>query len=249
MKLRTVVCDDELPALEFMTDMLQDMPEVEVVSACRSSSAALDIINRGGIDLAFFDIEMPELSGVTAASEISIDPKPLLVFATAHPEYAVDAFGIDAIDYILKPFDYERVEKSVEKASRMLRLIRKRDDTASNVEQSEMSRNETEVLKIKDAGSYHFIPIQDIIWVEAAGDYSLLHKSNGEIAVRRTITSLEDDLPANKFARVHRSSIIAIDRIAEVRRLAKGEAEIRLVDNITVRSSRSYRETTDRLIK
>ena len=121
--LKTIVCDDEAPAVELMEGMLRDTGQVAIEGTYLSVREAIDRINQGGIDLAVLDIEMPELSGVEASTQITADPKPLIVFATAHPEYAVEAFGIDAIDYILKPFDQVRVEKAVEKAARMHRLI------------------------------------------------------------------------------------------------------------------------------
>jgi len=169
--MKTVICDDEVPALDLICSMVKETGKVEVVAACQSALEALDIINQGGIDLAFFDIEMPELSGVMAASKISVEPKPLLVFATAHSEYAVDAFGIDAIDYVLKPLDQDRISKSVVKAERLMRMIKER--SVSSLDRSpaiERPSNE-EVLKIKDGGSIHFIPLRDITWIEAAGDY------------------------------------------------------------------------------
>ncbi len=240
--MKTVICDDELPALDLICSMLKETGKVEVVAACQSALEAIDIINRGGIDLAFFDVEMPELSGVVAASKISVEPKPLLVFATAHPEYAVDAFGIDAIDYVLKPLDQDRITKSVEKARRLSRMIRER--SVSSLQGAEMSEKSStdEVLRIKDGGSIHFIPLRDISWIEAAGDYSLLHRPNAEVAVRRTISSLEADLPQTRFVRVHRSSIVSIPHIREVKLLAKGEAVIKLIDSTLVRASRSYRK-------
>ena len=104
------------------------------------------------------------------------------------------------------------------------------------------------MLRIKDAGRYYFIPRADVIWIEAAGDYSLLHTADREAAIRRAIKSLESDLPADEFVRVHRSAIVSVAHIREIRMRPKGEAQIFLTDDITVRTSRSYRDTIQKLI-
>ena len=229
--LKTVICDDEPPALEFLADMLNEIRDVDLVGAFLSASEALAAINAGGIDIAFFDVEMPELSGVEAVTRITVEPKPLLIFATAHPEYAVDAFGIDAIDFFLKPFDEARLAKAIEKASRMHALIRSSNEHA--VEPVE-SGERKDVLKVRDGGSFHFIPLSAIIWIEAAGDYSVIHHDGRELAIRKTLSSLEEELDDRRFCRVHRSSIVSKDHVASVKRLAKGEAEISLDNGVIV---------------
>lgn len=246
--LKTLVCDDELPALELLTEMLEDTVAVEIVAAYLSVNDAVRRINEGGIDLAFLDVEMPDLTGVEAAQLIRVEPKPLLVFATAHPEYAVDAFGIDAIDYILKPFDQARVRRSVEKAVRLKRIIVEGVASTLPAAEDEDRGDATDTLKIRDAGRFYIIPHDDIVWIEAAGDYSLIHRSDGEVAIRRTITSLDSELPQTRFRRVHRSCIISIDHIEEIRRLSKGEANILLRGDVVVKASRSFRDVIDQLI-
>lgn len=239
MVLRTVVCDDEVPALELVSDLLRSSGEVEIEGAFASVEDAVERINRGGIELAVFDIEMPGASGVEAWSQVSIEPKPLLVFATAHPEYALEAFDIDAIDYLVKPLEQERVNKAVEKALRMSRLI-------ASVQAPEPSEGqaleETETIKVRDGGRIHFVPFEDVVWIEAAGDYSLVHTGEREYAMRRTITALDKQLPAERFVRIHRSTIIARSHVREARLLAKGEAMITLDTGTKVRASRSYRQ-------
>ncbi|MEM5518151.1 LytTR family DNA-binding domain-containing protein [Henriciella sp. AS95] len=245
--LKTIVCDDEQPALELMESMLGEIDSVEIVGAYLSVRKAIERINAGGVDLAFLDIEMPDLSGMEATEAITADPKPLIVFATAHPEYAVEAFGIDAIDYILKPIDPHRVGKAVEKAERLRRLIAVNEAGENGaIEAAEI--DEPAMLRIKDAGRYYFIPREDVVWIEAAGDYSLLHTSEKEAAVRRAIKLLEDELPGDQFVRVHRSAIISRSHIREIRMLQKGEAQILLTGDVKVRTSRSYKDVIQALI-
>lgn len=239
--LNVVVCDDELPALELMSSLLRETGAVEIAAACQSVGDALEVINRGSIDLVVFDIEMPQLSGVEAYGQVTASPRPLVVFATAHPEYAIDAFGVDAIDYILKPFNLGRVRKAVDKALRLRRLISERESgrpiAASDIAPDDMAG----ILKVKDGGKFYFVPHKDIIWIEAAGDYSLLHMTGQELTIRVSLKTLETELPS-LFVRVHRSAIISVAHIREISLLPKGEALIDLGKNAKVRASRSYRE-------
>jgi len=246
--LKTVVCDDEPPALELMAELLEATGMVSIETASGSVGEALDRINCGGIDLVVLDVEMPELSGVEAYGHIRVDPKPLLVFATAHPDYAVDAFGIDAIDYILKPLEAGRVRKAVEKATRLHGLIRDATMDAAAAFSDPDPRPHDDTLRIRDAGRVYLIPFADMIWIEAAGDYSLLHTRDRQTVIRRTMSSLEAELPGESFVRVHRSAIVAKAHIREIRMLAKGEAEIFLDGAGVVKSSRTYRDTVRALI-
>ncbi len=247
--LKAIVCDDERPALDLAVSMFRETGEIEIVADCQSVSEALEIINHGGIDLAVFDIEMPGLTGVGAARAICVEPKPLLIFATAHAEYAVDAFDIDAIDYILKPIEQSRVRQAVDKAVRLHKTIgHASDGGAISAPAPGVDGTRTGVLQLRDGNRYYVVPLGDIVWIEAGGDYSLIHTCDGEIVVRRTLSSLENSLPAEGFLRVHRSYIVARRHVREVRRLAKGEAEIHLSGEVTVRSSRSYRDVVSGLV-
>ncbi len=245
--LKTVICDDEVPALSLMSDLLAETGEIEIAAACQSVHDALDVINRGGIDLVIFDIEMPEIGGVMAYESITATPRPLVIFATAHPEYAVEAFGIDAIDYIMKPLEFGRVAKAVKKAARLRRLVLDRERGAPIAASESPPADASGVLKIKDAGRFYFIPYKDIIWIEAAGDYSILHAADREITARLAIKILELELPAGLFVRVHRSAIVAKTQISEIKYLPKGEAQILLSNGASVRTSRSYKEAVQSL--
>lgn len=238
--LNAVVCDDEPPALELVSELLRSTSEVNIVLASLSIRDAIRRINEGGIDLAVFDIEMPDTHGVSAFDHVSIDPKPLLIFVTAHPEYALDAFSVDAIDYILKPLEPNRVQKAVEKAVRLHALIAGTDGESD--EASILSPEYGEAIKVRDAGHVYFVRYDDVRWIEAAGDYSLIHTADREYAMRATIRSLETQLPKNRFVRVHRSAIIASQHVQEVHLLSKGEAQITLTGGATVKASRSYRD-------
>ncbi|MGB6231025.1 MAG: LytTR family DNA-binding domain-containing protein [Litorimonas sp.] len=247
--LNAIICDDEPPARRLLGRMLADMPDVRVLSDHATAADALQAIETGGVDLVFMDVEMPELSGVDAASRIEVDRKPLIVFTTAHPEYAVDAFGIDAIDYVLKPFDRTRLRQAIDKAARLHRLIRTRPEPAETRRPDGEARPVDSRINLQDGAGSHFLETSDIVWVEAAGDYSVIHKTGAELVLRRTLSSLAEVLPDRHFARVHRSSIVGLAHVEHIRRRAKGEAELTLSTGTQVRASRSYRDTVARLLE
>ncbi|MCQ8184727.1 LytR/AlgR family response regulator transcription factor [Parvularcula maris] len=241
--LKTVICDDEPPALELMRDLLIATGEIEVVAAVQSIDEAAAVIDRGGVDLTVFDVEMPGRSGVEAYRRLTAEPKPLLIFATAHPEYALEAFDVDAIDFLLKPLDQERVGRAVEKALRLHRVIGgpskalavyppESQDRAANVP----------TISVRDGGRTYVLRFEEIGWIEAAGDYCLLHTKDREYAVRRPMNRLQNELPADLFIRVHRSAIVSAAWVREIHPMTKGEARIVLESGAEVKSSRTYRD-------
>ncbi|MEM6912718.1 MAG: LytTR family DNA-binding domain-containing protein [Pseudomonadota bacterium] len=245
--LTTVVCDDEKPALELMVSLLDETGAVDIKLATQSIVSALEAINNGGVDLVIFDVDMPRFTGVEAAQKIAVAPKPLLVFTTAHPEYAVEAFGVDAIDYVLKPLTPQRIAQAIDKAVRMNALIAA-SETVSDTDVPETHDSGPEVLKVKDMGNVYFVPFSEVTSIEAAGDYSLVHTADRDYAMRKAIRTLESELPVSMFIRVHRSAIVAVPHVREVRTLPKGEASILMSSGKTVKSSRSYKEAVRRLI-
>jgi two-component system LytT family response regulator len=240
--LRTVICDDEPPALELMRSLLAATGRVEVVAALQNVEEALGVIARGGVELAVFDIEMPGLTGVEAYRRIEVEPKPLLIFATAHSEYAVEAFDVDAIDFVLKPFDAERVGRAVEKAVRLNGAIGAKGRALATLEPAAASQSaELSSLSVRDGGRTYRLRYEEVSWIEAAGDYCLLHTEDREYAVRRPMNRLESELPPDLFVRVHRSAIVSMAWVREIRPLTKGEALIVLKSGAEVKSSRTYR--------
>jgi two-component system LytT family response regulator len=245
--LNTIICDDEGLARKLIVGMLAGIAEIKIVGEYSDAADALKAIEAGGIDLVFMDVEMPKMSGVDAASRIQIDPKPLIIFTTAHPEYAVDAFGIDAIDYVMKPFNRARLRKAITKAMRLNRLIQDQSVITGTEDGPSETRAVDNRINLQDGAMSHFFEISEIVWIEAAGDYSVIHKTGGEVVLRRTLSSLIETLPQTHFARVHRSSIVALGHIQHIQRRAKGEAELTLDNGTQIRASRSYRDTISQI--
>ncbi len=249
-RLRTVLCDDERLALEFVQTLFRETGRVEIVAASHSVTDAIAVINAGCVDLAVFDVEMPGLSGVDAFRALVVEPRPLLIFATAHPEYAIDAFELEAIDYLLKPLDQERVSRAVEKAERMAGVIRASETGGEEGREAgeQAITSGSNMLTVKDAGRTYFLPYDSVTWIEAAGDYSLLHTDDREHAIRIPIRVLAEQLPPDRFRRVHRSSIIAISHLRQIERRAKGEANLTLSTGVVVKASRTYRDAIQSLL-
>ena len=236
-RLTTLLVDDEPLALDLLDAMLADHPVIELAGRCASGAAALERLADAPVDLVFLDVEMPGLSGIETAR--AMDPKPMIVFATAHAEFAVDAFAADAVDYVLKPFEQERVLAAVEKAAlqRAFRL----PGRALTVTRPR------ETLPVRDGRRTNLVPVREILWAEAAGDYALLHAEGVTHTARVTLRDLEGELEAAGFLRVHRSAIVREAAVSAVSPLPKGEAMLTLADGTQVKASRSYRAAIVRL--
>lgn len=242
-KLRTLLVDDERLSLDLLEAILRDHPVIEVIGRCASGEAALDVLGGARVDLLFLDVEMPGLSGVEVARALdpAPPPPPMIVFATAHAEFAVDAFRADAVDYVLKPFERERVLAAVEKASiqRPYRL--------AGAGGALVPIAPRETLPVKDGGRTNLVHVRDILWAEGAGDYALLHTAEVTHTARVTLRDLERDLEQAGFLRVHRSAIVRASQVASVSPLPKGEAMLTLSDGTEVKASRTYRAAIEAL--
>ena len=212
-----------------------------LVGRCGSGEAALTRLGGDGsgggraVDLAFLDIEMPGLSGVGVAR--TLEAGPMVIFATAHADFAVEAFAADAVDYLLKPFVRERVLAAVDRATvqRSFRLGGR----------AVVAPRRT--LPVKDGGRTNLVPVRDILWAEAAGDYALLHTQNGTYTARVTLRELEGELERSGFLRVQRSAIVRAACVAAVTPLAKGEAMLTLTDGAQVKATRTHRDAISAL--
>ncbi|MEJ0061568.1 MAG: LytTR family DNA-binding domain-containing protein [Terricaulis sp.] len=258
MTMRVMIVDDERLAVDMLAGMLGDVSGVEVSAVCRSGEEAVSRINDGAFDLVFLDVEMAGMSGVDVPDQIRVEPRPFFVFCTAHPEFAVDAFGADAIDYLLKPITTARVEKAVMRAQRMRQLIHVAathselaDAGARSEDGGLIAKGDgaDKAIRIKDGGRFFFVPKDDIVWVEAAGDYAVIHTMKREFVVRSPIKAFADLLLAPQFSRVHRSAIVSIGAVTMMKPLPKGEAMLTLSNGAEVKISRSYKEAISILLR
>lgn len=228
VKIRTLVVDDEPLARSNLTVLLHADREIEIVGECSSGMEALEHVRRQKPDLVFLDVQMPECDGFDVLELLGGDMPPAVVFVTAYDQYALRAFEAGALDYLLKPFDNARFERALARAKERIVL-------------SKGGSPKTDRLVIKSAGQVLFMKLSEIDWIEAADYYACLHTGRHTHLLRRSMNDLERDLDPNMFCRIHRSTIVNLDRVRGLRTSADGEHEVVLEDGSRLRLSRSYR--------
>jgi len=247
--IRTLIVDDESLARERIREMLEADPEIEIVGDCANGKEAIRAIAGLKPELMFLDVEMPGMDGFEVLESLDPARMPVVIFVTAYDQYAVRAFDIYALDYLLKPFDRERFEKSVSRAKEQL----KTSDTMSErilsaLEQIKTRPVHLERLVVKLNGHVFFVKAEEIDWLEAEGNYVRLHAGKESYLLRDTISALEAQLDPKTFLRVHRSAIVNIDRIQELQPWFHGEYRIILREGVQLTLSRSYREKLHELL-
>ncbi|HEX2268411.1 MAG TPA: LytTR family DNA-binding domain-containing protein [Pyrinomonadaceae bacterium] len=243
-RIRALVVDDEPLAREMIREMLENDSEVEIVGECANGREAVEAIRSSAPDLVFLDIQMPELGGFEVLE--SLDPKatPHVIFVTAYDQYAVRAFEVHALDYLLKPYDRERFDAAWRRAKEQIKLDRasRRDqDIIALLEELKAGPRYLERLVIKNGGRVFFLHVQDIYCIEAEGNYVRVYDHQKGYLLRETISSLEEQLDPKQFLRIHRSAIVKIDRIKEMQPWFHGEYRIIMENGKQLALSRNYR--------
>lgn len=228
LPIRVVVVDDEAPARANITTLLRNEPETEVVGEYAGGFDALRAIPKLRPHVLFVDVQMPECDGFDLIEMLGHDIPPAVVFVTAHDEYAVKAFEIQALDYLLKPFDDARFLKALGRAKE--RVKAQLNAPAPH-----------DLLISKSAGRVVFVKACEVDWIEGADYYSCLHVGAQSHLIRRTMKDLERGLDTSRFCRIHRSTIVNLDRVQEVVFGSGGEHEVLLKDRTTLPLSRKYR--------
>jgi two-component system, LytTR family, response regulator len=243
-QFRTLVVDDEPLARKRITRLLGSEPDFEVVAEFANGKEAASFLRQESPDLMFLDVQMPEMDGFALLREIGPRRAPAVVFVTAYDSYALQAFEVNALDYLLKPFDERRFHDAVERAR----------DRLSNRSETEISgRLEALIdtlspskpnrrIAIKTGGKVMFINLSEIDWVEAADNYACLHCGNVTHVLRETMHSLEEKLDRAMFARIHRSIIVNMDRISEMQPWFRGDYLVILKNGTKLKLSRTYRD-------
>jgi two-component system, LytTR family, response regulator len=232
-KIRTLVVDDEPVARARVLSLLRDESDIEVIGECESGPEAISAIEATSPDLVFLDIQMPQMDGLALARTLG-ETMPAVVFVTAYDEYALRAFEVHALDYVLKPFSAERFKSALMHARQHLSTRR-----AGAPEPASERRDR---LVIKSSGRIYFVRVSEIDWCEAAGNYVRLHVGPQTHLVRGTMAHIESQLDPKQFIRVHRSTIVNVDRIQELRSSFNGEYMILLHDKTRLTLSRGYRD-------
>ncbi len=245
MALRALIVDDEPLARQRLKKLLQDEPDVEVIAECADGGDAVATIRAEQPDLVFLDVQMPVLDGFGVLEAIGPEQMPAVIFVTAYDRYALRAFEYNALDYLLKPFDRDRFRKALERARAQLSKSPLREEVQQLIGATEEFRTEgkpLERLVIRSSGRVFFLRVDEIDWIEAAGNYVRLHVGKETHLLRDTMSSLEARLDPKKFLRIHRSTMVNIERIQELQPLFHGDYIVILRDGKQLNLSRGYRQ-------
>ena len=254
--IRTLIVDDELLARTRIRNLLRGRREFQVTGECANGKEAITTIEQEQPDLVFLDVQMPDLDGFGLVKAITAERLPVIVFVTAYDQYAVRAFECHALDYLLKPFDDERFEKTLEWAQaqiqrdqlhqfseRMMALLEEYPGGSKTAPVHSLSLpRPLSRLMVKSGGRVLFVKADEIDWIEAEGCYARLHTGRQSHLLRETMSALEAQLDPQLFLRIHRSTIINRDRIQELQPQSHGEYTVVLRDGTQLRLSRSYRD-------
>lgn len=248
--LRILIVDDEPPGRERILDLLKDQPDVEIVGVCADGLEAVAALRDGECDLVFLDVQMPEMNGLEVVEAIGPERMPAVIFVTAYDRYALSAFEVQALDYLLKPFDRERFLKALERA-RAQRLanpdvVQRR--LLALLEEARPGKKPLDRLVVKTGGRIFFLKMDEIDWIEAAGNYLRLHVGKDTHLIRDTMSALESRIDPNKFLRIHRSTIVNIERVRSIEPLFHGDHVVLLHDDTQLTLSRTYRQRLEELL-
>ena len=252
MTLRVIVVDDEQLPRQRVSDLVLAHPQLELVGEAEHGAAALDAIVESRPDLVFLDIQMPELDGFQVISALDDDALPAVVFVTAFDEYAIRAFEVDAIDYLLKPVTAERFAAAV---GRVVARIERRDDSLESPLRALASRADHERharatrFVARRGAKHYFVRVADIEWIEAVGNYIRLQTGDKSHLIRETMKGVEAKLDPAEFVRIHRSALVAVERIQSIEAREQGEYLVTMQGGAKLVSSRGYSERVRALLR
>jgi two-component system LytT family response regulator len=228
--MRVLVVDDEALARRNVTVLLRAESDMESIEECGAGAEAIEVIRRSKPDLVFLDVQMPECGGFDVLEMLGAELPRAIIFVTAYDEYALRAFEAGALDYLLKPFDDARFARALNRAREKLAHYAPAQPQAAKR------------LAIKTPGQLLFLNVPDIDWIEAAGYYACLHVGSETHIIRRTLAELERELGEERFTRIHRSTIVNLDRVQGLELQSGGDYEVVLVSRVRLRLSRRFRK-------
>lgn len=263
--IRTILVDDEPLALRGLELRLSDFPDIEILAQCANGREALRAIRELRPDLVFLDIQMPELDGFHVIKALAAEPMPLIVFVTAFDQYALNAFEAHALDYLLKPLDGARLmeavtraraeiaqRQAIERNARLISMLREIDPAAAKLAALDAAAHPSPPyesrLVIRDRGQVTLLDVDDIDWIDAAGDYMCIQAAGRSHILRETMKNMERRLDPAKFGRIHRSTIINFDRVERLIQLGGGDYMAILKTGEELRIGRAFREKLLRFI-
>lgn len=264
MTIRTILVDDEKLAIQGLQLRLEQFDDVEIIGTCANGREAIRKIKTEKPDLVFLDIQMPGFDGFSVVKGVMEIEPPLFVFVTAYEEHAIRAFEANAVNYLMKPVDVDKLadtiervrtrlaeKKSVEEAEKLMNVLSEvAPEMAEELADSEAETTERfeRLINIKDRGQIFRVEVDTIEHIEAAGDYMCIYTGDNSLILRETMKDLERRLDPRKFQRVHRSTIVNLDLVRQVRPHTNGECFLVLESGAEVKVSRSYRDVVARFV-
>ncbi len=263
MTIRTILVDDEALAIQGLELRLASHPDVEIVDRCRNGREAIRSIKTHKPDLVFLDVQMPGFDGFGVIEGLMDIEPPLIVFVTAFDEFALKAFEAQALDYLLKPVDETRLSATLQRVRERMAERRASDESGrlrsllKTVAPQAVSPNNAEevgpgryekLLNVKDRGQIFRVDVESIERIDAAGDYMCIHTGGQTLILRETMKDLERRLDPRKFRRIHRSTIVNLDQVRQVKPHTNGECYLVLTSGAQVKVSRSYRDVVARFL-
>ena len=250
--LRAVVVDDEGPARDKLKILLEREADVKVVGECKNGAEAVELLRQTRPDLLLLDIQLPDMEGFSVLKSIPPEQMPLVIFTTAYDQYAIKAFEAHALDYLLKPFDHQRLQDALHRARLAVktqtdRVLTKRLLDILQGKSDEGGRNRR--LMVRASGRVVFLAHDEIEWIEAAANYVRLHAGKESYTLRGSIGSMAEKLPRDQFVRIHRSTVVNARIIKELQPCNSGEFIVVLRNGKELSCSRGYRAGLKRLIE
>ncbi|MGJ8679714.1 LytR/AlgR family response regulator transcription factor [Paraglaciecola sp.] len=268
-RISVVIVDDEPLAIEGLRLRLQNIPDIDIVGEAEDGDQAIKLCQSLQPDLLFLDLQLPGLNGLEVVQVLQADVMPLVVFVSAYSEYALDAFELNAIDYIMKPANLGRLQNTMERVRERLtpqhrdqekyRLLKALGESSglaiSELEawltkpQQALPSNFRHELVIKNSDNEKvFVSVKDIHWIDAAGDYMCIHTDAENFIVRITMKRLEQELDDKMFCRIHKSTLVNINSVKSIQSLRNNESLLDLGDEIKLKVSRNYNEAVARIV-
>ncbi len=265
MTIKTILVDDEKLAIQGLQVRLEAHPDIEVIETCLNGREAIRAIKTNKPDLVFLDIQMPGFDGFSVVSGLAEIEPPLFVFVTAYSDHAIRAFEAQATDYLMKPVEQERLadcldrvrqrlaeKKGVEEAERLKEVLAEHAPAAheelADASDAPAANRYEKMINIKDQGQIFRVDVDNIERIDAAGDYMCIYTAGDTLILRETMKDLEKRLDPRKFQRVHRSTIVNLDLVRQIKPHTNGECFLVLESNAQVKVSRSYREVVARFV-
>jgi two-component system, LytTR family, response regulator len=253
-KIKTLIIDDEALAREGLRLMAAGDAELEIVGECATGQEALAALREHAPDLLLLDVQMPEMNGFELLQRAAVQPLPVVIFVTAYDRYAIRAFEAQALDYLLKPVSDERFSQSLARAKAQIAQGRAQEENRrltallANLQQDQKPAAPPERMVVKSGGQVFFIQLADIDWIEAADYYVMLHVNDKAILLRETLAELTARLNPQQFVRIHRSAVVNLNKIKEVRAARRGDYTVILHNDTQLKLSRRRRAQLQELI-